>query len=170
MLNGPNLGRLGRREPEVYGTGTYADLAAACTETAAALGDEVEVRQTDDEATMLGWLHDVQRTGDRLSVIAVGGYRRNGPRNRHDQQPIEVASFADACATAAEATGDPAWEDGISQAVAWFLGDNDLGTPMWDSTTGGSYDGLTPTGPNPNQGAESTLALVSTLQHARRLS
>lgn len=58
MLNGPNLGRLGRREPEVYGTGTYADLAAACTETAAALGDEVEVRQTDDEATMLGWLHD----------------------------------------------------------------------------------------------------------------
>ncbi|GAA2759121.1 glycosyltransferase [Actinopolymorpha rutila] len=148
---------------------TYANASLAEVVIAAGkLGGDHRVLESG--LRMLGWLHDVQRTGDRLSVIAVGGYRRNGPRNRHDQQPIEVASFADACATAADATGDPAWDDGISQAVAWFLGDNDLGTPMWDSTTGGSYDGLTPTGPNPNQGAESTLALVSTLQHARRLS
>lgn len=56
VLNGPNLGRLGHREPDVYGTDSYADLVAACTETAAELGSEAEVRQTDDEATMLGWL------------------------------------------------------------------------------------------------------------------
>jgi len=54
--------------------------------------------------------------------------------------------------------------------AAWFLGDNDAGTPMWDPATGGGYDGLTRQGPNLNQGAESTLALISTLQHLRNLS
>jgi 3-dehydroquinate dehydratase-2 len=58
VLNGPNLGRLGRREPEVYGSATHADLERACHDTAAELGLEVVVRQTDDEGTMLGWLHE----------------------------------------------------------------------------------------------------------------
>lgn len=58
VLNGPNLGLLGRREPDVYGAATYADLVAACETTARELGHTAEVRQTDDEATMLGWLHD----------------------------------------------------------------------------------------------------------------
>jgi 3-dehydroquinate dehydratase II len=58
VLNGPNLGRLGTREPEVYGTTTHAELADACVDTGRELGLDVEVRQTDDEATMLGWLHE----------------------------------------------------------------------------------------------------------------
>lgn len=58
VLNGPNLGRLGTREPEVYGTGTYDELVAAVRAEAAELGVEVEVRQTDDEATLIGWLHE----------------------------------------------------------------------------------------------------------------
>ncbi|HEX7354983.1 MAG TPA: type II 3-dehydroquinate dehydratase [Mycobacteriales bacterium] len=58
VLNGPNLGALGRREPEVYGSATYSDLVAACQETARELGQTVEVRQTDVEAEMLGWLRD----------------------------------------------------------------------------------------------------------------
>jgi 3-dehydroquinate dehydratase-2 len=58
VLNGPNLGRLGSREPEIYGSDTHDDLVAACTEEAAALGMSVEVRQTDDEAVYLSWLHD----------------------------------------------------------------------------------------------------------------
>jgi hypothetical protein len=49
--------------------------------------------------------------------------------------------------------------------VEWFLGANDLGVTMWDPRTGGGFDGLCPDGPNANQGAESTLALLSTLQH-----
>lgn len=57
VLNGPNLGQLGRREPDVYGTATYADLEQACHQTATELGLDVLVRQTDDEATLLGWLH-----------------------------------------------------------------------------------------------------------------
>ena len=115
---------------------------------------------------MLTWLRDIQITDGRLSVVPASGWQRHGPRARHDQQPIEVAALADACATAAAVTGEPCWDAGVRLAGAWFLGDNDVGTPMWDPATGGGYDGLTPHGPNLNQGAESTLALISTLQHA----
>ncbi|MFI7282588.1 glycosyltransferase [Micromonospora chersina] len=124
----------------------------------------------DDGLRMLAWLRDVQLRDGHLSVIPAGGWQRGAARLRHDQQPIEVAAFADACATAATVTGDPGWESGVHQAVEWFRRDNDVGTPMWDPATGGGYDGLTQHGPNLNQGAESTLALIATLQHARRWS
>ena len=55
VLNGPNLGRLGSREPDVYGTGSLDDLRARLAEEAGDL--DVEVRQTDDEAELIGWLH-----------------------------------------------------------------------------------------------------------------
>ncbi|MEO7981186.1 MAG: type II 3-dehydroquinate dehydratase [Sporichthyaceae bacterium] len=58
VLDGPNLGRLGTREPEVYGSATHDDLVAAVTVTGAELGLEVEVRQTDDEAELVRWLHE----------------------------------------------------------------------------------------------------------------
>ena len=58
VLNGPNLGRLGTREPDVYGSTTYADLVALCEGTGRELGLEVDVRQTDFEGEMLGWLHE----------------------------------------------------------------------------------------------------------------
>ena len=57
VLNGPNLGRLGTREPAVYGSTTHADLVALCTRAAGRLGLPVEVRQTDAEHEMIGWLH-----------------------------------------------------------------------------------------------------------------
>ncbi len=57
VLNGPNLGRLGTREPEVYGTTSYLDLVALCERTGAEVGIEVDVRQTDTEHELLGWLH-----------------------------------------------------------------------------------------------------------------
>jgi len=58
VLNGPNLGRLGSREPEIYGSTTFADLVALCEKTGAEFGQEVEVRQTDSEAELIGWLHE----------------------------------------------------------------------------------------------------------------
>jgi 3-dehydroquinate dehydratase-2 len=58
VLNGPNLARLGSREPDVYGTATLDDLARACTAVGRELGLRVEVRQTDDEAELLGWVHE----------------------------------------------------------------------------------------------------------------
>jgi 3-dehydroquinate dehydratase-2 len=58
VLNGVNLGRLGRREPEVYGSTTHRDLAEQLVAVGAELGFEVDVRQTDDEAELIGWLHE----------------------------------------------------------------------------------------------------------------
>lgn len=58
VLNGPNLGRLGVREPEVYGSTSYDDLVRLCTGWGDKLGMAVDVRQTDDEAELVGWLHD----------------------------------------------------------------------------------------------------------------
>ena len=57
VLNGPNLGRLGRRQPEIYGTTTYAELAHACVQWGSELGLEVEVRQTNHEGELLDWLN-----------------------------------------------------------------------------------------------------------------
>jgi 3-dehydroquinate dehydratase-2 len=54
VLNGPNLGRLGSREPEIYGHATHGDLVAFCP--------RIGVRQTDDEAQLLGWLHEAADT------------------------------------------------------------------------------------------------------------
>jgi 3-dehydroquinate dehydratase-2 len=62
VLNGPNLGRLGVREPEVYGSATLADLTAAAAGWGLELGLEVEVRQSDDEAELVGWLHEAVDT------------------------------------------------------------------------------------------------------------
>ncbi|MCN0180663.1 type II 3-dehydroquinate dehydratase [Salinispora arenicola] len=63
VLNGPNLGRLGTRQPEVYGTTTYADLVELCQRTGRELGLEVVVRQTDAEHELLGWLHEAADLG-----------------------------------------------------------------------------------------------------------
>jgi 3-dehydroquinate dehydratase-2 len=71
VLNGPNLSRLGSREPLIYGDDTYADLAELCTATGRDLGIEVEVRQTDYEGEMLGWLHAA--ADDGVAVVLNAG-------------------------------------------------------------------------------------------------
>ncbi|SOD61269.1 3-dehydroquinate dehydratase [Streptomyces zhaozhouensis] len=58
VLNGPNLGRLGSREPDVYGSTSYAGLVARCTALGAELGLSVEVRETNDEGELVRWLHE----------------------------------------------------------------------------------------------------------------
>ncbi|EHR51578.1 3-dehydroquinate dehydratase, type II [Saccharomonospora marina XMU15] len=63
VLNGPNLGRLGKREPAVYGTVTHDDLAGMCTDIGKELGLAVEVRQTDHEGELIGWLHEAADEG-----------------------------------------------------------------------------------------------------------
>ncbi len=62
MLNGPNLGRLGVREPEIYGADTFDDLVVAAGGWGSELGLEVDVRQTDDESRIVGWLHEAVDT------------------------------------------------------------------------------------------------------------
>lgn len=58
VLNGPNLGRLGSREPEIYGSATHDDLVTACMDESKQLGLHCEVRQTDDEGELVRWLHE----------------------------------------------------------------------------------------------------------------
>jgi hypothetical protein len=118
---------------------------------------------------LLGFLLRVETQDGRLSVTPVGGRGPGEDGPGFDQQPIEVAGIADACATAYRITADPRWLAGIRLAWGWFLGDNDSRTVMFDPRTGAGYDGLEPTGRNLNQGAESTLAMLSTAQHASRL-
>ena len=70
VLNGPNLGRLGKREPSVYGSTTHDELAELCVRTGKELGIEVEVRQTDHEGELLGWLHEAADTGTAVVLNA----------------------------------------------------------------------------------------------------
>ena len=75
--------------------------------------------------------------------------------------------MADACWRAHHVTGEPEWLRGVVAAAGWFNGVNDVGLPMFDARSGGGFDGLQVDSVNLNQGAESTLAFVSTMQRAR---
>jgi hypothetical protein len=120
---------------------------------------------------LLEWLLDRESHQGRLSVTPAGGSGPDDHGPGFDQQPIEVSALADACARAESVDSDSRrqWADGINSAVNWFLGDNDGHVVMWDPISGGAFDGLEMGGANLNQGTESSLALLSTLQHARTL-
>ena len=70
VLNGPNLGRLGRRQPEIYGTTTYADLVGMCEAWGAELGLEVDVRQTNHEGDLLDLLNHAADDGTPVVLNA----------------------------------------------------------------------------------------------------
>jgi hypothetical protein len=144
---------------------TYANAALPESLLAACelLGDDQALA---DGLELLDWLLGVETRGSHLSVTPAGGWSIGEPRPGFDQQPIEVASLADACARAMRLTGDPRWARGVAMAVAWFRGDNDVGVALIDPMTGGGCDGLGPSARNENQGAESTLAMLATLQLA----
>ncbi|MHB1598330.1 MAG: glycosyltransferase [Acidimicrobiales bacterium] len=151
-------------EPRLaYANAALAEVLVAAGEL---LGD---VRALDDGLHLLGWLLEVQTRDGHLSVVPVGGWARGEERRCFDQQPIEVAALADACARAWRVAGDDRFSRGVDLAVGWFLGENDTTCALLDPSTGGGFDGLTPDGCNANQGAESTLAMVATLQHASDL-
>lgn len=146
----------------------YANAAVA--ETLLVAGDALADRAVSARGLeMLAFLLRVETRGGHLSVTPVAGRGPGESGPGFDQQPIEVAAIADACATAYRLTTDPHWLTGVNLAWRWFLGDNDSRTPMFDPATGAGYDGLQAAGRNRNQGAESTLAMLSTMQHARRV-
>jgi len=117
---------------------------------------------------LLDWLVRLQTRDGILSVVSVDGHGPGDKLPAFDQQPIEVATLADACARAYTLTGQERWLDALERTASWFLGQNDSGTPLFDPASGGGCDGLERLGRNENQGAESTLALLSTWQLARQ--
>lgn len=143
-----------------------ATLAEALVVAGDAVADEAVLARGLE---LLTFLLREQVRDDHLSVVPVGGRGPGESGPGFDQQPIEVAAIADACAAAHRVTADPRWLTGVDLAWRWFLGENDTVTVMFDPVTGGGYDGLERKGRNENQGAESTLAMLSTAQQARRV-
>jgi glycosyltransferase involved in cell wall biosynthesis len=119
----------------------------------------------------LRWLTKIQ-TSDAGSFRPIGSngfYPRGGERAIFDQQPIEAQVTISACIEAYHATGDTFWVTEARRAFEWFLGRNDLGVALYDSTTGGCRDGLHVDRLSQNQGAESTLAFLLALAEMQAL-
>jgi glycosyltransferase involved in cell wall biosynthesis len=108
----------------------------------------------------LRWLASLQKTqaGHFRPIGSNGFCERGGVRADFDQQPVEAQAMVAACLAAFRATQDEAWSREARRAFEWFLGRNDLGVPLYDSSSGGCSDGLHQDRVSENQGAESTLA------------
>jgi len=120
---------------------------------------------------VLDWLIDVQvgESGVFSPIGTEAWWRRSEPRSQFDQQPIEAGSLVAAAADAFRVTGEGRYRAAAETAYGWFLGDNDLGVALADPARGSCCDGLTPTGPNANQGAESMLMWLTALEQIRQL-
>lgn len=136
VLNGPNLGRLGRREPEKYGTTSYDELVASCRRSAAELGLDVEVRQTDAEHEMLRWVHEAVDDGAAV-VLNPGGWTHTSVAlrdacamldaplvevhltNVHAREPFRKHSYISPIATASIIG---CGVDGYALALRWLAG------------------------------------------------
>jgi len=114
---------------------------------------------------LLEWLVDAETDDGVFSFTASTGWELGEPRRpRFDQQPIEAWAMADACHRAWSSTGDDIWRVRLLAASQWFMGRNDTGMVLYDESTGGTYDGLMESAINENQGAESTLSGLASLQ------
>jgi hypothetical protein len=129
----------------------------------------------DPEAMEIGlkslrWLVSLQQTpaGHFRPIGSKGFYERGGARADFDQQPIEANAMVSACLEAFHVTQDATWSREAKRAFEWFLGRNDLGLALYDSSTGGCRDGLHPDRVNDNQGAESSLAFHLSLAEMNR--
>jgi glycosyltransferase involved in cell wall biosynthesis len=107
--------------------------------------------------------------GHFVPIGSEGFYCKGGEKARFDQQPVEAGATVSACLEAYRTTGDEHWRKQAWAAFNWFLGDNDLKTTLYDTTTGGCRDGLHPDRANENQGAESTLSFLMALLEMRQL-
>src|SRR5208337_1962525 len=132
-----------------------ARLPQALLVVGAACSDD---RMVADGLEALDWLMQTQHCETNHHFVPIGSqgfYRQDGEKARFDQQPIEAAGAVSACLEAYRVTNDSRWHREAWSAFNWFLGDNDLQLPLYDSVTGGCRDGLHPERANQNQGAES---------------
>ncbi len=149
--------------PWPYDRLTYAN--AVLPQAMLAIGRHLEAHDLEaDGLRLLGWLVEEQTNAGHLSMVPAQGRAEGDRRPAFDQQPIEVAALAEAARTAYDLTGDRRWTDVVELCARWFEGDNDSGIPVRDELTGGGYDGLEAGSVNQNQGAESTLAWLATVQ------
>ena len=146
-----------------------ARLPQAMLLVGSACGDE---RMISAGLESLEWLAETQlcpTNGHFVPIGSQGFYRQGGEPARFDQQPLEASGAVSACLQAYRVTGESRWRSEAWSAFNWFLGDNDLQLPLYDSVTGGCRDGLHPDRANENQGAESTLSFLMALLEMRSL-
>ncbi len=125
-----------------------------------------------DGLEALDWLMNEQHCETEDHFVPIGSqgfYRQGGEKARFDQQPIEAAGAVSACLEAYRITAESRWRNEAWSAFNWFLGDNDLQLPLYDSVTGGCRDGLHPERANQNQGSESTLSFLMALLEMKAL-
>jgi len=118
----------------------------------------------------LRWLVEQQRAerGHFTPIGSNGFWTRDNECARFDQQPLEAYAMIAACVEAYSLTRDTTWHRAARRCFEWFLGRNDLGQPLYDSSTGGCHDALHPDRVNQNQGAESSLAFQLALAEMTR--
>ena len=139
VLNGPNLGRLGSREPEKYGRTTYAELEVLCLTAGAELGLDVEVRQTNAEHEMLGWIYHAADS-EKAVVLNPGAWAHTSVAlrdacsmltaplievhitNVHAREPFRAQSYVSAVATAVLAGFGT---NGYGLALRWLAAEGD---------------------------------------------
>ena len=119
----------------------------------------------------LRWLLNIQTSSNgSFQPIGVNGFYKKGhARHQYDQQPIEAQATVSACIEAYYTTGDKWWTAEALRVFEWFLGRNDHGMSLYDSTTGGCRDGLHVDRISQNQGCESTLAFLLALLEMQTL-
>jgi len=118
----------------------------------------------------LQWLVSEQFREDSEVFVPIGSrgfFTQGSDKARFDQQPVEACATVSACLEAQRLTGESHWFAEAQRTFAWFLGKNDLQTPLYDASTGGCRDGLHPDRVNENQGAESTLSFLMALLEMR---
>jgi hypothetical protein len=125
----------------------------------------------DKGITLLDWLWKQQVTsGGLFEPIGCNEvYKKGGAKPRFDQQPVETYAMISACLSAWRISGDARWKERAVTAFGWFLGENHLGLSLFDSETGGCFDGLHEKYLNQNQGAESTLSFLMARQEMREI-
>jgi hypothetical protein len=154
-----------RRDPWIEPRLTYDD--ARLPEALLAAGSSLRQRSYAELGLeLLSWLVEDQTHEGHFSFTPVGGRRPGGARPAFDQQPLEAAAMAAACTRAWSLTAEPAWRELATRAAGWLLGANDTGAILYDTVSGGTYDGLAEHDVNLNRGAESTIAGIAALQAA----
>jgi hypothetical protein len=145
---------------------------ALLPEAMIAIGASLDLPTFIDEGLrLLRWLITIETSPSGwLSTTPTGGWGLGEARPGFDQQPIEAAALADACVTALSVSGEAVFAETITRCAGWFLGVNDSRIGMLNDETGGGCDGLKEYSRNNNQGAESTIAAITTLQHLRVLA
>lgn len=149
-------------------TGTNAVIPQAMLVAGKWLEDD---RRTQVGLESLRWLCEQQYLDDRFVPIGNKPWMKGQPRPRFDQTTSESATTISAVIDAHDADECDYWLDVAQRAFDWFLGLNDLNTPLYDPETGGCRDALQSDRLNQNQGAEATLSyLISALNIRKKIA